>query len=188
MQLHGTTILAVRGADGVAMAGDGQVTMGQSVALKHKARKVRKIYKDRVIVGFAGATADAMTLFERFEAKLEEFGGNLVRASVEMAKEWRLDKYLRRLEAMLLVADESSILLLSGTGDVIEPDDGVAAIGSGGSYALAAARALSRNTPLDCEDIVRKSMDIAAELCVFTNDQLTLESLRKSEAKKETST
>ena len=188
MDLHGTTILAVRDAEGVAMAGDGQVTMAQSVALKHKARKVRKIYQDRVIVGFAGATADAMTLFERFEAKLEQYGGNLVRASVEMAKEWRLDKYLRRLEAMLLVADDTSILLLSGTGDVIEPDDGVAAIGSGGSYALAAARALSRNTSLDCEDIVRKSMAIAAELCVFTNDQLSLESLRKDEAKKETTT
>ncbi len=188
MQLHGTTILAVRDAGGVAMAGDGQVTMGQSVALKHKARKVRKIYKDRVIVGFAGATADAMTLFERFEAKLEEYGGNLVRASVEMAKEWRLDKYLRRLEAMLLVADDTSILLLSGTGDVIEPDDGVAAIGSGGSYALAAARALARNTSLDCEDIVRKSMTITAEICVFTNDQLSLESLRKDETKKETTT
>lgn len=188
MELHGTTILAVRDADGVAMAGDGQVTMGQNVALKHKARKVRKIYKDQVIVGFAGATADAMTLFERFEAKLEEFGGNLVRASVEMAKEWRLDKYLRRLEAMLLVADKSAILLLSGTGDVIEPDDGVAAIGSGGNYALAAARALSRNTALGCEQIVRKSMFIAAELCVYTNDQLTIESLRKDEATKETNT
>jgi ATP-dependent HslUV protease, peptidase subunit HslV len=181
MDLHGTTILAVRDAGGVAMAGDGQVTMGQSVVMKHKARKVRRIFKDRVVVGFAGATADAMTLFERFEAKLEEFGGNLVRASVEMAKEWRLDKYLRRLEAMLLVADHSSILLLSGTGDVIEPDDGLAAIGSGGSFALAAARALARNTDLGCEDIVRKSMAIAAEICVFTNEEITLESLHKGE-------
>lgn len=188
MQLHGTTILAVRDAGGVAMAGDGQVTMGQSVALKHKARKVRKIYKDRVMVGFAGATADAMTLFERFEAKLEEYNGNLVRASVEMAKEWRLDKYLRRLEAMLLVADNTSILMLSGTGDVIEPDDGVAAIGSGGSYALAAARALAQNSTLGCEDIVRKSMAIAAEICVFTNDQLTLQTLHKDEPNKETTT
>ncbi|GAB6057187.1 ATP-dependent protease subunit HslV [Desulfonatronum parangueonense] len=186
MQLHGTTILAVRDAHGVAMAGDGQVTMGQSVALKHKARKVRKIYKDRVIVGFAGATADAMTLFERFESKLEEFNGNLVRASVEMAKEWRLDKYLRRLEAMLLVADDTTILLLSGTGDVIEPDDGVTAIGSGGSFALSAARALSRNTTLECEQIVRKAMAIAAEICVFTNDQITLETLRKDASNKET--
>jgi ATP-dependent HslUV protease, peptidase subunit HslV len=187
MELHGTTILAVRDAHGVAMAGDGQVTMGQSVALKHKARKVRKIFKDRVVVGFAGATADAMTLFERFEAKLEEFGGNLVRASVEMAKEWRLDKYLRRLEAMLLVADNTSILMLSGTGDVIEPDDGVAAIGSGGSYALAAARGMVRNTELGCEEIVRQSMGIAAEICVFTNDQLTLEILKKDETEKEKS-
>lgn len=180
MELHGTTILAVRDAGGVAIAGDGQVTMGQSVALKHNARKVRRIYKDRVLVGFAGATADAMTLFERFEAKLEEYGGSLVRASVEMAKEWRLDKYLRRLEAMLLVADGTSILLLSGTGDVIEPDDGVAAIGSGGSYALAAARALARNTDLGCEEIVRKAMAIAAEICVFTNENITLEFLKKS--------
>ncbi|SDB47611.1 ATP dependent peptidase CodWX, CodW component. Threonine peptidase. MEROPS family T01B [Desulfonatronum thiosulfatophilum] len=188
MHLHGTTILAVRDAHGVAMAGDGQVTMGQSVALKHKARKVRKIYKDRVIVGFAGATADAMTLFERFEAKLEQFNGNLVRASVEMAKEWRLDKYLRRLEAMLLVADDTSILLLSGTGDVIEPDDGVAAIGSGGSFALAAARALVRNSSLEGEEIVRKAMAITAEICVFTNDQLTLETLRKDASNKEITT
>jgi ATP-dependent HslUV protease subunit HslV len=179
MELHGTTILAVRDAGGVAIAGDGQVTMGQSVTIKHNARKVRRIYKDRVLVGFAGATADAMTLFERFEAKLEEYNGNLVRASVEMAKEWRLDKYLRRLEAMLLVADNTSILLLSGTGDVIEPDDGVAAIGSGGSYALAAARAMIRNTDLGCEEIVRKAMAIAAEICVFTNENITLEVLKK---------
>jgi ATP-dependent HslUV protease subunit HslV len=157
------------------MAGDGQVTLGQSIAMKHGARKVRKVYKDKVLVGFAGATADAFTLLERFEAKLEEFAGNLLRASVELAKDWRMDKYLRRLEAMLLVADAEHVLILSGTGDVIEPDDGVVAIGSGGPYALSAARALVRNTQLPAEEIVAKSMAIAAELCVFTNDNIIVE-------------
>lgn len=179
MELKGTTILAVRGAAGVAMAGDGQVTMGQSVVMKHTARKVRRLYRDRVLAGFAGATADAFTLFERFEAKLEEFGGNLTRAAVELAKDWRKDKYLRRLEAMLLVADAETILILTGTGDVIEPDDGIAAIGSGGPYALSAARALSRHTALDAETVVREAMAIAGELCVFTNDHLTVETLRR---------
>lgn len=179
MELKGTTILAVRGAEGVAMAGDGQVTMGQSVVMKHTARKVRRLYRDRVLAGFAGATADAFTLFERFEAKLEEFGGNLTRAAVELAKDWRKDKYLRRLEAMLLVADAETILILTGTGDVIEPDDGIAAIGSGGPYALSAARALSRHTALDAETVVREAMAIAGELCVFTNDHLTVEALRR---------
>ncbi|WP_353120324.1 ATP-dependent protease subunit HslV [Nitratidesulfovibrio sp.] len=179
MELKGTTILAVRGAAGVAMAGDGQVTMGQSVVMKHTARKVRRLYRDRVLAGFAGATADAFTLFERFEAKLEEFGGNLTRAAVELAKDWRKDKYLRRLEAMLLVADAETILILTGTGDVIEPDDGIAAIGSGGPYALSAARALARHTTLDAETVVREAMAIAGELCVFTNDHLTVETLRR---------
>lgn len=174
-KLHGTTILAVRDKNGVAMAGDGQVTLGQSIAMKHGARKVQKVYKDRVMVGFAGATADAFTLRERFEAKLEEFSGNLIRASVELAKAWRMDKYLRRLEAMLLVADAENLLVISGTGDVIEPDDGVVAIGSGAPYALSAARALVRNTELSSEDIVRKAMSIAAELCVFTNDNIVVE-------------
>ncbi|WP_069858895.1 ATP-dependent protease subunit HslV [Desulfoplanes formicivorans] len=173
--MHGTTILAVKDKNGVAMAGDGQVTLGQSIAMKHGARKVRKVYKDKVLVGFAGATADAFTLLERFEAKLEEFAGNLLRASVELAKDWRMDKYLRRLEAMLLVADAEHVLILSGTGDVIEPDDGVVAIGSGGPYALSAARALVRNTQLPAEEIVAKSMAIAAELCVFTNDNIIVE-------------
>jgi len=177
MDIHGTTILAVRDASGVAMAGDGQVTFGQAVAMKHTARKVRRLYKDRVLAGFAGSTADAFTLFERFESKLEEFSGNLTRAAVELAKDWRKDKFLRRLEAMLLVADATAVLILTGAGDVIEPDDGVAAIGSGGSYALAAARALSRNTELTATEIARKSMEIAAELCVFTNNNIVLETV-----------
>lgn len=176
-QIMGTTILAVKDAKGVAMAGDGQVTMGQAVTLKHKARKVRRMHKDRVLAGFAGATADAFTLFERFEAKLDEFAGNLLRASVELAKDWRTDKYLRRLEAMLLVADASSLLVLSGTGDVIEPDDGIVGIGSGGPYAQAAAKALLKHTELSAADIVQHSMLIAAEMCVYTNDQLCVEVL-----------
>lgn len=179
MQLRGTTILAVKDANGVTIAGDGQVTFGQSIVMKHNARKVRRIYKDRIISGFAGATADAFTLFERFESKLEEFGGNLLRASVEMAKDWRQDKFLRKLEAMLLVADAENILIISGTGDVIEPDDGLAAIGSGGAYALSAARALSRNTELDATKICKEAMAIAGEICVFTNDSLTIESITK---------
>lgn len=177
MDTHATTILAVRSNGAVAMGGDGQVTFGQSMVLKHTACKVRRLHKGQVLAGFAGATADAFTLFERFEAKLEELHGNLVRAAVEMAKDWRKDKYLRKLEAMLLLADKEHILLLSGTGDVIEPDDGLAAIGSGGPYAVAAARALSRNTSMNAEQIVRESMGIAAELCVFTNTHLTVETL-----------
>lgn len=179
MQLRGTTILAVKDINGVSMAGDGQVTFGQSIVMKHGARKVRRIYKEKVLAGFAGATADAFTLFERFESKLEEFGGNLVRASVEMAKDWRKDKYLRKLEAMLIVADAENILIVSGTGDVIEPDDGLAAIGSGGAYALAAARAMKRHADLDADTICRNAMAIAGEICVFTNDHLTVETLKK---------
>lgn len=178
-QLHGTTILAVLDKTGVAMAGDGQVTLGQSIAIKHGAKKVRRMYQDRVLAGFAGSTADAFTLFERFEAKLEAFGGNLLRASVELAKEWRTDKYLRRLEAMLLVADAEHLLILSGTGDVIEPDDGITAIGSGGPYALAAARAMARTTTLSAEEIVKTAMSVTAEICVFTNTSITLETLKK---------
>ena len=178
--MHGTTILAVRDATSSVIAGDGQVTMGQGVIMKHSARKVRRLYHGRVLAGFAGATADAFTLFERFEAKLEEFSGNLVRAAVELAKDWRSDKYLRRLEAMLLVADQDAILILTGTGDVIEPDEPAAAIGSGGSYALAAARALLRHTHMDAETVAREAMGIACELCVFTNERLTVESLTRS--------
>lgn len=183
MDIHGTTILAVRGPEGTAMAGDGQVTLGQSVAMKHTAKKVRSIYKGRVMVGFAGATADAFTLFERFEKKLESHSGNLTRAAVELAKDWRTDKYLRRLEAMILAADAETILLITGTGDVIEPDDAVAAIGSGGSYALAAARALKRHTELSAKDIALSAMKIAAELCVFTNDNITLETREREVVK-----
>ncbi len=179
MELRGTTILAVRKENGVAIGGDGQVTMGQSMVMKHTARKVRRLYRGQVVAGFAGATADAFTLFERFEAKLEESGGNLLRAAVEMAKDWRQDKFLRKLEALLIVADKERTLILTGTGDVIEPDDGVAAIGSGGAYALAAARALSKHTDMGTADIVREAMAIAADICVFTNSHLTLETIEK---------
>lgn len=177
MDLKGTTILAVKKEGQVAMGGDGQVTLGQAVVLKHKARKVRRVYQDKVLAGFAGSTADAFTLFEKFEAKLEEFNGNILRASVELAKEWRMDKYLRRLEAMLIVADVNHILVLSGNGDVIEPDDGVVAIGSGGPYALAAARALVQNTSLSAKEIVETSLKIASDICVYTNNNLILEVL-----------
>ena len=177
MELRGTTILAVRHKGKVALAGDGQVTMGQSIVMKHTARKVRRMYRDQILAGFAGATADAFTLFERFDAHLEQTGGNLMRAAVELAKDWRNDKYLRKLEAMLLVADKNHTLILTGTGDVIEPDDGIAPIGSGGPYALSAARALLRHSELDAEQIARESMKIAGELCVFTNDHLTVEVL-----------
>ena len=178
MQTHATTILVVRHNGQVAIGGDGQVTLGQSIVMKHGACKIRRLYKGKILAGFAGATADAFTLFELFEAKLEESRGNLTRAAVEMTKDWRKDKYLRRLEAMLLLADNEHILLLSGNGDVIEPDDGVAAIGSGGAFALSAARALIRHsTNLSAEDIIRHSMAIAAEICVFTNTHLTVEKL-----------
>lgn len=179
-RLKGTTILAVKGVDGIAMAGDGQVTMGEAVVMKHSAVKVRRLYRDRIVAGFAGTTADAFTLFEKFEAKLEEFSGNLLRASVELTKEWRTDKYLRRLEAMMIVADAENILVISGTGDVIEPDDGVAAIGSGGPYALAAARALSRETDKPPEEVVRTAMDIAGDICVYTNSNIVVETIKGS--------
>lgn len=181
MEIRGTTILAVRDSKGTAVAGDGQVTFGQSMVMKHGARKVRRLYKDRVIAGFAGATADAFTLFERFEGKLEEFNGNLVRASVEMAKDWRRDKILRRLEAMMIVADAENVLVLSGNGDVIEPDDGITSIGSGSGFALSAARALSRETELGAADIARKSLEIASEICVYTNSNITVETMEKAE-------
>ena len=177
LEFHATTILAVKKDGHIAMAGDGQVTMGQSMIMKHGAHKLRRLYDGKVIAGFAGATADAFTLLEIFEAKLKEMHGQLVRAAVEMAKEWRKDKYLRKLEAMLLVGDGEHILLLSGTGDVIEPDDNVAAIGSGGPYALAAARALIRNTDKNPEEIVREAMTIASEICVFTNERIIVEQI-----------
>jgi len=181
MDLKGTTILAVKNSEQVAMAGDGQVTVGQAVIMKHSARKVRRMYNDKVLAGFAGATADAFTLFERFEARLEEYRGNLLRASVELAKEWRMDKYLRRLEAMLIVADKDNVLIISGNGDVIEPDDGIAAIGSGGAYALAAARALVQNSRMQPGDIVQKSMIIASDICVYTNNNIILEVIDSKE-------
>ncbi len=177
METHATTILAVKKNGQVAMAGDGQVTLGQSMVMKHTAHKVRRLHEGRVLAGFAGATADAFTLFELFEAKLKEMRGNLLRAAVEMTKEWRKDKYLRKLEPMLLLADSEHLLLVSGTGDVIEPDDDVAVIGSGGPYALAAARALLRHSGLDAAEVAREAMAIAAEICVYTNDRLTLETL-----------
>jgi ATP-dependent HslUV protease subunit HslV len=172
---HGTTILTVRKGGKVVIAGDGQVTVGQTV-IKQNAKKVRPIGKGGVIGGFAGATADAFTLFERLEAKLEQYPGQLTRACVELAKDWRTDRYLRRLEAMMLVADKSTSLVLTGTGDVLEPEHGVMGIGSGGNYALAAARALIE-TDLDAETVARRAMAIAADICVYTNEHITLESL-----------
>ena len=178
MELRGTTIIAVRKGNQVALAGDGQVTMGQAIVMKHSARKVRRLGKDqKVISGFAGATADAFTLFERFESHLESTSNNLLRAAVELAKDWRKDRVLRRLEAMLLVADREHTLIITGTGDIIEPDDGVAAIGSGGPYALSAARALLRHTDLDAETIAREAMAVAAELCIYTNNSIIVEKL-----------
>ena len=173
---HGTTILAIRHHDKVVVVGDGQVSLGQTV-MKHSARKVRKLHHDRVIAGFAGATADAFTLFEKFEAKLEQFNGNLKRAAVELAKDWRTDRVLRRLEALLVIADVNDLLVISGSGDVIEPDDGIIAIGSGGNYALAAARVLVKHSQLDARSISDEAMRQAAEICIYTNNQLTFEEL-----------
>jgi len=173
--MHGTTILAIRHGGKVVVVGDGQVSLGQTV-MKRGARKVRKLHHDKVIAGFAGATADAFTLFEKFEAKLEQFNGNLKRAAVELAKDWRTDRVLRRLEALLIVADLNDLLVISGAGDVVEPDDEVIAIGSGGNYALAAARALSDYED-DAETIARRAMAVAAEVCVFTNDRVTVETI-----------
>ena len=172
----GTTILCVRRDGKVAIGGDGQITMGNTV-LKQNARKIRKMYGDKVLTGFAGATADALTLFEKFEGKLESYRGNITRAAVELAKDWRTDKILRRLEALLIVADLDHTFIISGTGDVIEPEDGVAAIGSGGPYAQAAARALSENTDLVVKDIVEKAMKIASDICIYTNEKITVEEL-----------
>ncbi len=174
---HATTIVAVKKEDKVALAGDGQVTFGQNTILKHSARKLRRLYNDKVLAGFAGSVADAFTLFEKFEGKLETYRGNLQRAAVELAKDWRTDRMLRRLEALLVVADKEHLLVVSGSGEVIEPDDGVVAIGSGGSYALAAARALVRNTDFPPARVAREALSIAAEICVYTNDQITVEEL-----------
>jgi ATP-dependent HslUV protease, peptidase subunit HslV len=175
-QFHGTTILCARRDGKVALGGDGQVTMG-NVVVKAGARKVRRLYQDRILAGFAGGTADAFTLFERFEAKLEKHQGNLLRSAVELAKDWRTDRMLRRLEAMLAVADRETSLVITGVGDVIEPELGLIAIGSGGPYAQAAARALLENTALGAEQIVRKSLSIAADLCIYTNQNVVVEVL-----------
>ena len=175
-QLHGTTILSVRRDNVVSLGGDGQVTLG-NVVVKSTARKVRRIYNDRVLAGFAGATADAFTLFERFEAKLEKHQGHLTRSAVELAKDWRADRILRRLEAMLAVADRTASLIITGTGDVLEPELGIVAIGSGGPYAQAAARALLQHTSLSPADIVKESLTIAGELCIYTNQNLVIETL-----------
>ena len=175
-QFHGTTIMSARRDGKVALGGDGQVTLGQ-VVVKASARKVRRLYHDRILAGFAGGTADAFTLFERFEAKLEKHQGNLLRSAVELAKDWRTDRILRRLEAMLAVADRESSLIITGMGDVIEPELGLIAIGSGGPYAQSAARALLENTQLDAEAVVRKALSIAADLCIYTNHQVVVETL-----------
>ncbi|MBI4293345.1 MAG: ATP-dependent protease subunit HslV [Betaproteobacteria bacterium] len=175
-QFHGTTIVSVRRHGKVALGGDGQVTLGH-IVIKASARKVRRLYHDQILAGFAGGTADAFTLFERFEAKLEKHQGNLVRSAVELAKDWRTDRILRRLEAMLAVADRESSLIITGIGDVLEPEQGLIAIGSGGPYAQSAARALLENTELDAETMVRKSLAIAADLCIYTNQNLVVEVL-----------
>ncbi len=172
----GTTIIAVRHNGTVAIGGDGQVTFGSSI-LKQRANKIRKLYKDKVLAGFAGATADAFTLFERFEAKLEQHHGNLLRSAVELAKDWRTDRILRKLEALLIVVDKEHSLIISGNGDVVEPDDGITAIGSGGSFALAAARVLVKHSDLDAKAIVEEAMKIASEICIYTNDKIIIEEL-----------
>jgi ATP-dependent HslUV protease subunit HslV len=174
--MRSTTVLCVRRNDRVVMASDGQVTFHETI-MKHTARKVRRLHNDRVLAGFAGSTADAFALFQRFEGKLEEFRGNLSRAAVEMAKDWRTEKFLRNLEALLIVADQKQSLILSGSGEVIEPDDGIAAIGSGAPYALAAARALLKHTELSARQIVEEAMTIASQICIFTNDQFIIEEL-----------
>ena len=176
VKIRSTTIIAVRHRGEVALAGDGQVSLGNTI-MKHEARKVRRLYEGKVITGFAGATADAFTLFDRLEQKLEQYNGNLMRAAVELAKDWRTDKMLRKLEAFLVAVDKQHSLLLSGTGDVIEPDDGVLAIGSGGPYAQAAAKALVAHSELSAEEICREAMRIAASICVFTNDRITVEKM-----------
>jgi ATP-dependent HslUV protease subunit HslV len=174
---RGTTIVAVKHNGKSAIAGDGQVTFGQNTIMKHNAKKVRRIYNGKIISGFAGSVADAITLLEKFETKIEEYHGNIIRAAVELAKDWRIDKYLRRLEALLIVADQDHLLVISGNGEVIEPDDNIAAIGSGGPYALAAARALVNHTDLSASEIVREALKIASSICVYTNDHIIVEEI-----------
>lgn len=174
--IYGTTIVGVHHNGQVALGGDGQVTLGSAV-MKHRSNKIRKVYNDKILTGFAGAAADAFTLFERFEEKLERYSGNLPKVVVELAKDWRTDKYLRRLEALLAIMDKDHTFLVSGTGDVIEPDDGIIAIGSGGNFALAAARSLVRHSELDTKKIVEESLQIAADICIYTNTNITIETL-----------
>jgi ATP-dependent HslUV protease subunit HslV len=174
--IRATTVICVRRGDQVAMAGDGQVTVGNTV-MKHGAAKVRRLYHDKIIAGFAGSAADAFALFSRFESKLEEFRGNMERAVVELAKDWRMDKYLRQLQAMLIVANNERAYLISGTGDLIQPDDGILAIGSGGSFALAAARALVKHTQMTAAEVAAESLRIASEICIYTNDNITVETI-----------
>ncbi len=174
--MHATTILCVRRDGRVSIGGDGQVTLGQTV-MKHNAKKIRKLYNNTVLAGFAGATADAFTLIEKFEGKIEEYHGNIARAAVELAKEWRTNKMLRQLEALLIVADKEHTFIISGTGDVIEPEDGIAAIGSGGAYAQAAAQALIGHSPLDAKAVVKEAMEIAARICIYTNSNILIEEL-----------
>jgi len=181
---HGTTIVSVRRNGKVAIGGDGQVTMGNAIVMKSNARKIRRLYQNKVLAGFAGSTADAFTLIELFEGKLEKHQGNLLRAAVELAKDWRTDKILRRLEAMLAIADKNTSLIISGNGDVIEPEHGLIAIGSGGSYAQAAARSLLENTDLDARSIVEKSLSIAADICVFTNHNRVIEEIDNTKESK----
>ncbi len=171
-----TTILGIRMGDQVAMGGDGQVTVGETI-MKEKAKKIRRMYNDTILAGFAGAAADAFTLFEKFEGSLEKYNGNLSRAAVELAKEWRTDKYLRRLEALLAIADKQNILVISGTGDIIEPDDNIVAIGSGGPYALAAARALLKHTKLSVPDVVKEALQITSKICIYTNEHIIVKEL-----------
>lgn len=176
-KFRSTTVLAVRKDNVVAMAADGQVTLGNAI-MKSQAKKLRKIYDDKILLGFAGSTADAFSLFDKFEAKVSEYRGNIVRASVELAKEWRTDKILRKLEAMLITADKNNILIISGSGDVVEPDYGIAAIGSGGNYALAAARAYMESSKLSASEIAKKSLEIAADICIYTNNSITVEEVK----------
>lgn len=176
---HATTIIAIKKGNQVAIAGDGQVTFGQATIMKHGAKKIRRLFQGKVVAGFAGSVGDAFTLFEKFEGKLEEYHGNLQRAAVELAKAWRTDRMLRNLEALLIVADKETILLISGSGEVIEPDDGIAAIGSGGNYALAAARALANHTNLSAGELVKEAMKVAASICVYTNDNIVVEELKE---------
>ncbi|MFH1941034.1 MAG: ATP-dependent protease subunit HslV [bacterium] len=176
VRFRSTTILGVKKGSQIALGGDGQVTLGDTV-MKEKARKVRKLYNDTILAGFAGAAADAFTLFDKFEKTLDQYHGNLYRAAVELAKEWRTDKYLRRLEALLAVADSKSTLVISGTGDIIEPDDNIVAIGSGGPYALAAARALIKHTKMSAAEVVKEALHITAQICIYTNDRIVIEEL-----------